>query len=175
MAARMEGSRRILRAGIILLAGWVTLEIVLFQLVAARIGWGALLALLSIKGGIGLFLIGALMVRGLATIRTDALHRRGLEAVARAGFGVASAVLIVIPGLIPPLIGVALFSPSLQAAILRRFGPFVEAVPKTTAEKNFDLAADDWREVQEGKRAGPNNTRKGPDKPKPLETKPPSV
>lgn len=151
MAMRQEGSRRILRAGIILFAGWVMLEIVLLQLVAARVGWGSLLAFLSIKGGIGLFLIGALMVRGLATIRADAGQHLGLEMVARAGFGVASAILIVIPGLLPPLIGVALFAPSLQAAILRRFGALAEPAPKSASEKNFDLATTDWREVGEGK------------------------
>lgn len=139
LASRFRG--RFWRAGLVLLGGWFLLEFALMKLVAARIGWEATLAFLTIKGGIGLLLIGVLVWRGMARIRAGG----GV----RAGFGVASGILITLPGLALPLFGVALFTPSLQEAILRRLQRKPPAPPKA-----FDLEKDDWREVRRRKLPG---------------------
>lgn len=144
MARSTALSPRLLRAGIILLAGWLLLEAALLQLVAARIGWGLTLAILSVKGGIGLVLIAVLAWRGFHAIRA----RTGPgERSLRAGFGVASGILITLPGVLPPLVGIALFSPSLQNAILARFRAPRPAGPP----RQIDLAADEWHEKRRRK------------------------
>jgi UPF0716 family protein affecting phage T7 exclusion len=140
LASRFRG--RFWRAGLVLLGGWFLLEFALMKLVAARIGWEATLAFLTIKGGIGLILIGFLVWRGMAKIRAGG----GI----RAGFGVASGILITLPGLALPLFGIALFTPSLQEAILKR----LQRKPPTTASKAFDLEKEDWREVRRRKLPG---------------------
>ncbi len=123
------------------------LEAALLQLVAARIGWGAMLAILSVKGGIGLLLIAVLAWRGFHSIRANAAGPG--ERSLRAGFGVASGVLITLPGIVPPLVGIALFSPSLQNAILARFGRSKPSGPP----RQIDLSADEWRETRRKKLA----------------------
>lgn len=147
MARASAFSSRLLRAGIVLLAGWLLLEAALLQLVAARIGWAMTLAILSVKGGIGLLLIAVLAWRGFHSIRANAAGPG--ERSLRAGFGVASGVLITLPGIVPPLVGIALFSPSLQAAILARFRRSKPEEPP----RQIDLSADEWRETRRKKLA----------------------
>jgi UPF0716 family protein affecting phage T7 exclusion len=146
---------RFWRAALILLGGWLVLEIALMQLVSARIGWGATLAFLSIKGGIGLVLIGFLAFRGLAALKNPANRVPGSQSI-RTGFGVASGILITLPGLVPPLVGIALFSPSLQNAIVARFGR-----PKPApSPKAIDLEAGDYREIRRKKLTTRRRARK---------------
>ena len=165
MQAQLSISRRAIRAGIILLAGWLVLEIVLLQLVSARIGWGATLAFLSIKGGLGLFLVGFLTLRGFSRLKSISQLKPGTSAL-KTVFGVVSGILITLPGLIPPLVGIALFSPSLQTAILARFF----AKTAEPASRDIDLEDGEWREVRRKKLATRPRLRKAP-----LEAKPPSV
>jgi len=140
-------SSRLLRAGVILLAGWLLLETALLQLIAARIGWGMTLAFLSVKGGVGLLLIAVLAWRGFHSIRANAAGPG--ERSLRAGFGVASGILITLPGVVPPLIGIALFSPSLQGTILARFRRREPSGPP----RQIDLSAEEWRETRRRKLA----------------------
>lgn len=158
-------SRRFIRAGLVLLAGWLLLEIALLQLVAARIGWGLTLAVMTVKGGVGLLLIGFLGFRSLARLNTISDLRPG-EASIRALFGIASGILITLPGLILSLVGIALFTPSLQRVILARF----LAGSSKPATKHFDLDADEWQEIRRKKLATRVRSRKAS-----LEAKPPSV
>lgn len=165
MVAAFSISGRMVRAGFILLAGWLLLEIALLQLVAARIGWGATLAFLSIKGGVGLFLIGYMTVRGFARLKSITQIKPGASGLGTV-FGLISGILITLPGLIPPLIGVVLFSPSAQRAVLKRFfGPKEAPHPR-----NFDLETGEWREIRRKKLATKTRSRKAS-----LEAGPPSV
>lgn len=161
-------SRRLLRAGLLLVAGWALLEYALMTLIAARIGWGMTLVLLSLKGGLGLLLVGWMALRGLKRVR---LARGAMGASLSLGFSVASGVLIALPGLVPALVGVALFSPSLRAALVRRLAGKAAAPPS----RDFDLDPDAWREVKRRKLA--RRPRKAIEKSRrdALEAKPPSV
>ena len=175
---------RILRAGVIALIGWLTLEAALLHLIAARIGWGLTIAIMSIKGGLGLLLVGFLALRGLSGLSERLRNKQGGTVFGiKTGFSVASAVLITIPGLVPTLLGIAVLSPSLQKALIRRFKG------KTPPEnpRDIDLDREEWREVRRKRLPRPALNRKStssaapkPDslssKTKPaLETKPPSV
>lgn len=163
-------TRRLVRAGLIVLAGWLLLEIALFQLVAARVGWGMTLGFISIKGGIGLLLIGFLAWRGLTRLKSLALKPLAKvipgEARFQALFGIASGILITLPGFLPSLVGVALFSPSLRRVLLARFsGSAAKPTPK-----DFDLDSGEWHEIRRKKRATRARLRKAS-----LEARPPSV
>ncbi len=161
-------SRRWLRAAVILGAGWLVLEFVLAQLIAARIGWGATVLLVSIKGGIGILMVGALALGGLKRLGRGGGMRLDLA------FGLASAILITLPGLVPTLLGIALFAPSLRCALLRRFRPAAQAAPR-----QFDLAPREWRELRSRRIARRTkarlNGRQTPEQSNTLEAKPPSV
>lgn len=162
-----DGMRaRLIRAGIILLIGWIAIEAVLLQLVAARLGWGLTIAILSVKGGIGLVLLGAITIRGMFGLKKQIAEQNGVPASLRLGFMVASAVLISVPGLFPTLLGFALFSPSLQTWLLGKFRKAGAAAPP----REIDLPAEEWREIRRRKPRKALPSRKGP-----LEGKPPSV
>ncbi|MCA0400891.1 MAG: FxsA family protein [Proteobacteria bacterium] len=161
MSTLPNPSRRLLRAGIILLLGWIALEIALMQLVAARIGWAALILLMTVKGGIGLLLVGAAMIHGLRTIAEAARRDSGQEAIHAAGFTVASAILLVLPGIAPAFLALALFSPSLRKRLLALWRNRQE--PGDPRE--IELAASEWKELGNRKPA-----RRTPRKPKPPET-----
>lgn len=169
MGSTFAISGRMVRAGSILLAGWLLLEIALLQLVAARIGWGATLAFLSIKGGLGLLVIGIMTVRGFSRLKSISQLKPGATGL-RTIFGVVSGILITLPGLIPPLLGIALFSPSLQHAVLRRFPGAKQAAPS----RDIDLDEGEWREVRRRKLSTRLSTRARSRKAS-LEAKPPSV
>lgn len=138
MAAPLP-SRRWLRAAVLLGAGWLVLEFVLGQLIAERIGGGPTVLFLSIKGGIGILMVGALALSGLKRLGKGGPGRKGLDLA----FSLASAVLITLPGLVPTLIGIALFAPSVRSWVLRQFKTGAPEAPR-----DFDLAPNDWREVR---------------------------
>lgn len=164
---------RIGRATLLLVAGWLVLEYALMQLVAARIGWGATLAFLSVKGGAGLLLVGVLTIRGLRSLGKNGFTRAGSGVM----FGVISGVLITLPGLAPSLLGIALFAPSVRAALLKRFKPDVSH----QAPRDIDLTDDQWREVRTRRIAKKSKSRNAAPAPDTLEAKhaleakPPSV
>lgn len=146
------------------------LEYALGHLIADRIGWGLTVLLLSIKGGIGILLVGAVALGGLKRLGKGTPGRQGIDL----GFSLASAILITLPGIVPTLVGISLFAPSVRNAVLARFRPKTEE-----PSRDLELAPQDWREVR---------TRRLPRKTKPrlkgatsaaegntLEAKPPSV
>lgn len=168
MSASAFLSRRLLRAGLLLLGGWAVLEYALMTLIAARIGWGMTLVLLSLKGGLGLLLVGWMALRGLRKVR---LARGTLGASLSLGFSVASGVLIALPGLVPALVGIALFSPSLRSGLVRRLA----GKAGTQAPRDIDLEPEAWREVKRRKLARRPRKVVESSRRDALEAKPPSV
>lgn len=169
MAAAVSISGRVVRAGVILLLGWLLLEIALLQLVAARIGWGATLAFLSIKGGAGLILVGYMALRGISKLKSVAQLTPGASGF-KTVFGVVSGILITLPGLIPPLLGIILFSPSVQTRVLRRFFGARKGAHRPASPREIDLDSGEWREIRRKKLATRARSRKAS-----LEAGPPSV
>ncbi|MCZ8184113.1 MAG: FxsA family protein [Beijerinckiaceae bacterium] len=152
-----------LRPLLILVAGWMLLEFVLLELLAARLGWGLVLALVSLKGGLGLI---ALVLITLLAGRA-ARGRQGLDRLAALSFPMASGILIALPGLIPMLFGIALFSPSLRKGVVawwqRRSGGAEDP-------RFLELPATEWKEIGAKK-----TRRKAKSVKRPLEGQPPSV
>lgn len=152
-----------LRPFLILIAGWMVLEFVLLELLAARLGWGTVLVLVSLKGGLGLIaLVLITMMAGRAARR-----RQGVDRIAALTFPMASGILIALPGLIPMLVGIALFSPSLRKGVTewwqRRSAP-------PDDPRLVELPASEWIEI------GAKKTRRKAKSSKArLEGQPPSV
>lgn len=152
-----------LRPLLILVAGWILLEFVLLELLAARLGWGVVLALVSVKGGLGLIALVLITIFAGRAAR----GRQGLDRLIALGFPLVSGILIALPGLIPMLIGIALFSPSLRQAVvawwLRR--------SRGAEDPRFlELSASEWEEI-----AAKKTRRKAKSVKRPLEGQPPSV
>ena len=164
MASGSGIPRRLARAGLILLLGWLALEAVLLHLVAERIGWGLTIAILTVKGGLGLLILGWLTMRGLGRLRGRLDPNDMLRSGISAGFGIASAILIALPGLVPTALGIALFSPSLRGWIIRKF-----ARKKAENRQEVVLEEGEWREVRRRK---PRKVKAAASS---LEVKPPSV
>jgi UPF0716 family protein affecting phage T7 exclusion len=110
------------RAGLILIGGWLVLEVALAQLLAARLGWGLTLTLQALKGGFALLLLGFFGLQALTRFARGETRGK-LRTFRAAGFGLMSLILFALPGWLPTLLGLALFSPSLQHEILRRWRP----------------------------------------------------
>ena len=139
---RNGSGARFLRAGLILVLGWVALEAAFAKLVANSFGWGFTVALHSIKGGIGLILLG--VIGGSALMRlARGSHKLSIHGISQTGFGLLSAVLIALPGLIPALIGLALYSPSMRVKCLAWFRPLRKSPPR-----QIELAPADYKELR---------------------------
>lgn len=153
----------ILRPLLILLAGWLLLEYVVLELLAARIGWGAVLVIMSLKGGCGLILL-VMLTLAAARAGRKAGPGKTLEAMI---FPVISGILIALPGLLPMLFGIALFSPSLRIAVAAWWR--TRSMPAQDP-RLLELEANEWKEI------GTKKARRRPKSTKPpLERQPPSV
>lgn len=126
--------------------GWVAAEAVTFLLLVKLVGFGTTVLL-----GLATTVLGVLLLRraGLDTMRTV---RRGLGGSPPAdgisdgllsGFG---ALLLILPGFLLNLAGLALAAPSSRRALLRRFGPaHASQVRRSPRHDVLDLDPTDWR------------------------------
>lgn len=132
--------------------GWIIAEALLFYAATRSIGVMATILFMALKGlgGLALFAIAVRTVlRNLA--RTG--RRRGLPGAAHAGFAALGALLILVPGFLAPLLGVALYSPSARLGLLRFL--------KRRRERDrsvLTLDRSEWREVSARR---PRRTRRG--------------
>lgn len=150
----------LLRPFLILLAGWLVLEFVLLELLAARIGWGAVMIILSPKGGLGLIFLIGLTLFAARQFR-QAKRADGIM------FPLISGILVALPGLFPMLVGIALFSPSLRNGLR---GWWARRSQPAEDPRMLELPATEWKEIgtkKPRKRAKSTKAR--------LEGQPPSV
>jgi UPF0716 family protein affecting phage T7 exclusion len=117
-----------------------------------------------LKAGFGLAMLFALTLRGLARLKDFARGSGALSATLDTGFGVASAVLVALPGFLPAFFGLALFVPAIRARAIALF-----RMGETDAEPGvIDLGTGDWAEAPGGEEPRRDSRAS-------LETKPPSV
>jgi UPF0716 family protein affecting phage T7 exclusion len=128
---------------LLVIAAWFAAESMVYNLVASWIGGTATLLLFLVKPVLGFMFMAKLLRRklsGIAGVRGIVLDG---SAATDASLKILGAILIVIPGFLAGLIGLALFTPSVRRAIggrgtARRSGP-----------RELDLEAGDWREEPE--------------------------
>lgn len=155
-----------MRFGLLALVFWVVLEVMLAKLIANRFGWGTTILLHTIKGGLGLLLIGLLLASGLKRLRESLRAGEIVQGGSSVLFPLASAILITLPGLVPAMIGLMLFSPSIRTLIRQKIAG--KAAQQGPGE--IDLSADEWHETKK-----PTRIRRAIQRKASLEREPPSV
>jgi UPF0716 family protein affecting phage T7 exclusion len=132
---------------LVLLAGWIAAEISVFNLVAAWTGGLMAFLLFILKSVAGFAFVGQLIrkkLAGLGTVSGVAMDATMLSGVSLKVFG---AVLLVIPGFLAGVLGLALLTPSIRSVFARSvFGG--GGRHKTQNPRDIDLPAGDWTEVQ---------------------------
>ena len=108
-----------------IVATWMIVEWLIFSALSRQIGTFGTLAFYIFKGGLGLVLL-ALVVRRVGFTLARSIRTRGKDgtpsfAAGELFAGILGAILIALPGILPMLAGLALFAPSVRAALQRRF------------------------------------------------------
>jgi UPF0716 protein FxsA len=127
-------------AGLLAFALWIAAEILAFNLLAAVTGGGLAFFLLVMKSVVGFVVVQRVVRRKLSDlVRRGGVVIRGGQA-AEAWLKGIGGVLLVAPGFVTGLAGLALLTPSIRRAIAGggagRAGP-----------RDIDLPDADWREV----------------------------
>jgi UPF0716 family protein affecting phage T7 exclusion len=131
---------RRLPIGLLLFLVWVAAEVVVFQMLASRIGGAATTFLFIVKPVLGIMLVGN---RLKAAFRKSggafAMRLEGRDAIQTA-LALVAAVLLAIPGFVAGLIGLALLSPQVRGWIAARFaGPAPQS-------RDIELDRSEWTE-----------------------------
>lgn len=132
--------------GSILMASFLA-EVVVFAVVAERIGFGDTL-LLTLASS----LFGAAMLRRQGTSALAALRNLSGQQLVGEGvlvdgmLGALGALLLILPGFISDLVGLVLIAPSGRQWVMRRLGvgALVPARRTSAGAQTIDLGADDW-------------------------------
>jgi len=135
-------TRRHLRIAFLAFLGWFLAEALLFVLLGRAIGFLPAILLLAGKGLLG-FMLFARNMRAILGKVALGDFRNGLAAVSDAGFAAAGAFLICLPGLLTTLAGLALFSPSIRAGVVR----WARREKKGGGDRILSLDAEEWREI----------------------------
>lgn len=149
-------TRRHLRLALLAGLGWILAESILFWLTARQIGFFPTLLFLTGKGVIGFFLLAANLRTILGRVALKQ-WRHGLGQLGSASFAALGAFLIFLPGFLTTLAGLALFSHSVRAGVVRW-------LKREKTGRNRDeiitLDANEWREI--GRRKPRRRTPKSP-------------
>jgi UPF0716 protein FxsA len=137
----------------IVLVVWLACEVLAFVFVASRVGLGG-----AILIGIATTLIGLMTLRRISAGALRSLRQAiaGTEpkpgAMLDGALAALGATLLILPGFLSDLVGLALAAPSVRQWLARRFGA-VEAPgrphPPKTGPRTIDLGPTDWHPVSE--------------------------
>jgi UPF0716 family protein affecting phage T7 exclusion len=132
-----------LLTGLIIVIAWIGAEMTAFNLVS---GWtGGLMAFLffTLKSVAGFVFVGQLLRRklmGAGGIRVVSLTGAGIT---DASLKVLGAILLVFPGFLAGIIGLALLTPSVRRIISGKVGAAAQD------PRDIDLSSKDWQEIPE--------------------------
>ena len=137
----------------IVLVVWLAGEVLAFVFVASRVGLGG-----AILIGIATTLIGLMTLRRIGTSAIASLRQAvaGVEpkpgAMLDGSLAALGATLLILPGFLSDLVGLALAAPSIRQWLARRFGavalPGQPPRPRT-GPSTIDLGPADWQAVNE--------------------------
>lgn len=148
----------------LVLAVWVGCELVAFFLVVNRFGWtGALLI------GVVTTVLGLAMLRRVGASAFRSLRRSVQGGQATPGglidgsLAALGAALLIMPGFLSDLVGLALAAPSVRQWLAHRFGAVAQPGRPTVQRPagTIDLAPGDWRAVEEIEEYRPDRDRGG--------------
>lgn len=135
---------------------YISVECFLFWLVAREIGILPVMAFVTLKGLAG-FALFAGQLRSVFTGFALNPVRRGLGGLGSAGFGALGAFLILLPGFLSTLAGLALFAPSVRALLLRWAR---REKGRSARDEVITLDANEWRDL--GSRKKPRKRTERP-------------
>jgi UPF0716 family protein affecting phage T7 exclusion len=126
---------------------WLIFEWLIFSAIAVRLGFFLTIFLYVAKGGLGLVLL-AFAFRRIGLSRGRIASARNLTGVAGELAAMAlGAILIAIPGILPTLAGLALFSPSVRKRLGRWFLQREAGGGRARNPDEIDLDAGDYRRM----------------------------
>lgn len=129
----------------ILVAAWLILEFLAYVVVTDRLGLGGAFVI-----GLVTTIAGAVVLRGVGRGAIEGLRRAADGRAPQEGalldgvLAAAGGVLLVLPGFVSDLVGLALAAPSLRGWIARRFAPAPGAA-RPAPPGVIDLEPQDWR------------------------------
>ena len=132
----------------LMLIGWISSEILLFYLVLHALGFFLTLALGLLTSLIGLTDLKKLLKflkinKNMKISREDARLDGALQALA--------SILLILPGFVSDLIGLALKTPSIRANVVKKYRqPAKESDPR-----HIDLSPQDWKTITGPKKSAP--------------------
>jgi len=129
--------------GLVVFALWIGAEILTFNLVAAWTGGGAAFFLLVMKSVLGFVFVKRALTRKLFDLlrrRRAGIALEGSPAV-EAWLKALGAALLVAPGFVTGIAGLALLTPSVRRALARRAGA------KPVNPREIQLTPEEWRDV----------------------------
>ncbi|MGL4637450.1 MAG: FxsA family protein [Beijerinckiaceae bacterium] len=130
-----------LLTGLIVIAAWFAAEVIMFNLVASWTGGLMAFLLFILKSVAGFVFVGQLLRRKLMTttgIKVETITGAGIT---HASLKVLGAVLVVVPGFLAGIIGLALLTPSVRQILAGR-------VRKAQQDpRDIDLSSKDWQEI----------------------------
>jgi UPF0716 family protein affecting phage T7 exclusion len=129
--------------GLIIITVWIAVEITMFNLVAGWTGGLVAFLLFVLKSVAGFFFVGQLLRRKLMNLSGFRIVSLDGAAATTTSLKIIGSLLLVIPGFLAGVVGLALLTPSIRALIVGRMARKVEN------PRDFDLKADDWREISE--------------------------
>jgi UPF0716 family protein affecting phage T7 exclusion len=126
--------------GLLLFAAWFAAEVLVYNLVSGWVGSGPTLLMFLAKPVLGFMFMAQMLrrkLKGTTGVRGIVLDG---SAATDASLKIMGAILLIIPGFLAGLIGLALFTPSVRRMIAGRSGG------SRPNPREFDLEAGDWRE-----------------------------
>jgi len=136
------------------LFGWLALELTAFMAVVQTIGVAGALLL-----GLTTSLAGFALLRQTGTSALDHLRSafngapQGQDAIFDGLIRAFAAFLLILPGFVSDLAGLALAAPSLRQMLIRRFSGAVVPATGYARRKIVDLAPEEWKSFD--RHAGP--------------------
>jgi UPF0716 family protein affecting phage T7 exclusion len=130
--------------GLIAFAAWIAAEIFAFNLVASWTGGGIAFFLFVMKSVLGVVFVKRLVTRKiLETLRRGggSLHVEG-PAATEAWLKGLGGFLLIFPGFVAGLVGLALLTPSVRRWLAARGA-------RRENPRDIELSAQEWREVSE--------------------------
>jgi UPF0716 family protein affecting phage T7 exclusion len=123
--------------------GWMLAETFVYGLISGQIGGLPTFILFVLKPVAGFMFLGQMLRRKFRAMATQAPNGIVISSLNGAGMTVLGAILVVLPGFLAGLIGLALLTPSVMGRWKSKDRP--------ASPRELDLDATDWREIKEPK------------------------
>jgi UPF0716 family protein affecting phage T7 exclusion len=129
--------------GLIIITVWIAVEIIVFNLVAGWTGGLVAFLLFVLKSVVGFFFVSQMLRRKMMNLSGFRIVSLEGSAATATSLKIIGSLLLVIPGFLAGVVGLALLTPSMRTLIAGRMARKVEN------PRDFDLKADDWQEISE--------------------------